>query len=248
VYAPLSASIYMKAGEDLIWVGPDTSPPHPRAVLCAGVPPRALAEPPSLACHTVSVDVARVVPWRPWEGPRTAVEASAMVAGAGRLAARLRCLGLADIPPFPLEHCRDRARALAEACVRDDPTAGAAAAVALLGLGPGLTPSGDDFAGAAFFARILLARAGAADRQRWRTAADRVLAAAPALTHPISVALLGDLLDGCAYGPLHDLAHVLATSAPAAVADDAARALVRIGHASGSDMLSGFIAGCGFTG
>lgn len=252
VYAPLSASIYMKAGDDFIWVGPHTSAPHARAVLCTSVP-RAFAGRPPHARDTLLLDVSGVAPWRPRPGPQTIPEAAAMVAGAARLGADLRSIGTPDglallwtgaTPTFPLAESRAAARVLAGACVRDDAEAAAAAAMALLGLGSGLTPSGDDFVGAAFFARVLVARAGAGEARRWRTAADRVLAAAPAFTHPISVALLGDLLDGCAYGPLHDLAHLLATRACAAVVDEAARAVVRIGHTSGWDMLAGFIAGC----
>lgn len=251
VYAPLSASIYMTAGDDLIWLGPAASALHARAVLCAEA--RALTARSPRAGDTIVLDVGRIEPWRPPPGPRTGSEAAAMVAGAGRLGAGLHSIGMPDgfarlwtgaAPSFPLVECGGRARALAEACVGDDAEAAATASVALLGLGGGLTPSGDDFVGAAFFARVLLAQAGAADADHWRDAAARVRAAAPARTHPISVALLGDLLDGCAYGPLHDLAHVLATRAPAAAAD-AARRLVGIGHTSGWDMLAGFVAGCG---
>lgn len=176
-----------------------------------------------------------------------------MLAGAARLRTAFPLLGRPDglgrlwtgvKPSFPLGECRMVARALSQACVRDDADASATAAVALLGLGPGLTPSGDDFVGAAFFARVLLARARGAEAARWRTAADRVLAEARARTHPISVVLLADLLAGRAYEPLHDLAHLLATRAPGAVVDEAARAVVGIGHTSGWDLLAGFVAGC----
>jgi hypothetical protein len=152
------------------------------------------------------------------------------------------CVG--EEPAFPLDVGGPRARALAHACVAGDARAGAAAALALIGLGEGLTPSGDDFAGAAFFVRSLLACAHAGDGDHWRAAADLVRCEAPALTHPISVALLGDLLDGAGPAPLHDLAHALATAAPLAIADDAARRLIHIGHTSGWNMLGGFIAGC----
>jgi hypothetical protein len=251
VRAPLSASIYMDAGGDLIWVGPHTSALHGRAVLCTDA--RALAERRPLSCDTVMLDISQVAPWRPRAGPQTAPQAAAMLVGAARLRTALPFLGTPDglarlwtgvKPSFPLGECRTAACALAQACVRGDAEASAAAAVALLGLGPGLTPSGDDFVGAAFFARVLLARAGGDEVARWRTAADRVLTEARARTHPISVMLLADLLDGRAYEPLHDLAHLLATRAPGAVVDEAARAVVGIGHTSGWDLLAGFIAGC----
>src|SRR5216117_3789471 len=64
-------------------------------------------------------------------------------------------------------------------------------APALLGLGPGLTPAGDDFTGGAFFARALLARAGIVDAAAWQAGASAVRTAAARLTHPIGAALLG---------------------------------------------------------
>lgn len=249
VYAPLSASIYMTAGDDLIWLGPANGTPHARAVLCADTPDTLASARVGTA---IVLDTSRLTPWRPPRGPDSALEGAAMIAGARRLGADLHSLGVPAgfaplcvgvAPGFPLDGGAGRAHALAQACVAADAEACANAAIALLGLGPGLTPSGDDFAGAALFARVIVARAGAGDVAAWRAAADRVLAAAPALTHPISVALLGDLLDGVAHGPLHDLAHALATEAPAGVVADAAARLIRIGHTSGWDMLAGFVAG-----
>jgi hypothetical protein len=248
VYAPLSTSLYVTAGEDIIWLATG-GPAHARAVLCSDIPS---------ACRrdgaTVAVDVGHIAPWQPAPGPRTPAEAAAMVAGARALRDRLSVIGAprgfaslcaGQQPGFPLDGSGARALALATACAAGDAKASAAAAVPLLGLGEGLTPSGDDFAGAAFFARTLLATAGNGDGACWRAAAHTVLGAAPGLTHPISVALLGDLLAGSGPAPLHDFAQALATGAPACVADDAARRLARIGHASGWDMLAGFIAGCG---
>lgn len=255
VYAPLSASIYMTAADDIIWLGPANGTPHARAVLCADTPD-ALGHPSPRAGTAIVLDVSRLTPWRPPRGPGSALEGAAMIAGARHLGAGLHSIGVpagfapvcvGAAPVFPLDVGAQRAhalgQALAQACVAANAEACADAAIALLGLGPGLTPSGDDFAGAALFARVLLARAGADHVAAWRAAADRVLAAAPALTHPISVALLGDLLDGAAHGPLHDLAHALATEAPASVVVDAAARLIRIGHTSGWDMLAGFVAG-----
>ena len=115
------------------------------------------------------------------------------------------------------------------------------AATALLGLGPGLTPSGDDYVGGAFFARARVA--GGDARAHWARAAAAVRAHAPGRTHPISAALLGDLLDGDGPAPLHDLVGALARGAPVAAALAAARRLVRLGHSSGWDMLAGFIGG-----
>ncbi|MGH7391093.1 MAG: DUF2877 domain-containing protein, partial [Candidatus Rokuibacteriota bacterium] len=68
-----------------------------------------------------------------------------------------------------------------------------------------------------------------------------VRALARARTHPVSAALLGDLLAGEGWAPLHDLARaVAADDGAAAVA--AAGGLVRLGHSSGWDLLTGFLA------
>jgi len=105
-----------------------------------------------------------------------------------------------------------------------------------------MTPAGDDFVGGAFFARALLARAGACDAAGWRHAADAVRAAAARLTHPIGAALLGDLLAGEGWAALHDLAAALARDDESA-AVEAAQRLTCLGHSSGWDLLAGFVAG-----
>jgi uncharacterized protein DUF2877 len=248
VLAPLSASIYMTVDADIVWLGPAGATPHPRAILCADPLERPGIEPGDL----VRVDATGVAPWRPAEMPATCDAAAAFARGAARLGAAARALGAPDgfgallvgaRPGFPLDAAEGRARALASACAADRPEEAAKAAWALLGLGPGLTPSGDDYVGGAFFARALLARAGAGTAARWCRAAEAVRAAAPRRTHPISAALLGDLLDGEGWAPLHDLASALAADAPEETAREAARRLTRLGHSSGWDLLAGFVAG-----
>src|SRR5438552_3921241 len=97
-------------------------------------------------------------------------------------------------------------------------------------------------AGGAFFARALLARAGIVDAVAWQAGGSAVRTAAARLTHPIGAALLGDLLAGEGWAPLHDLAAALARDdEPAAL--DAAGRLTRLGHSSGWDLLARFVAG-----
>ena len=242
ILARLTGSTYLTAGETLVWLGPPGAMLHPRAIVAGA----AAADGDDLR---FAID--GLVPWRPaplaldrasmatlgrvWRGLVADLNAFGVPGGFGAL--------LVGAPlAFPLEGARRDAEDLAGACARDDAPAAAAAALALLGVGGGLTPSGDDFVGTALFARRLLSYAGVADAEGWRRTADAVLAAAPARTHPLSVALLGDLAQGQAYAPLHDLMHGLAHDAPDA-ARDAARRLVRLGHSSGWDMLAGLGAG-----
>jgi len=244
VLAVLSESVYLTAGDEIVWLGHAGTPMHPRAML-AGAPLPA-------AGGAIEIDRGAARPWTPPAGPCGAGTARALTAGCRDLVAALAEIGRPDgfgallagiAPAFPLDRASSRARELASACGADDPAAAAAVATELLGLGPGLTPSGDDYVGGAFFARALLARAGACDGLAWRAAAALVLHGARGRTHPISIALLGDMLDGQAHAPLHDLARALAAGAPRDVALGAARRVVGIGHSSGWDMLAGFVAG-----
>src|SRR6266513_1697561 len=158
VLAPLSASIYITVDADILWLGPAGATPHPRAILCADPLEPGAIEPGAL----VRVDATGVAPWRSAEVPATRDAAAALTRGAARLGAAAQALGapegfgtlLVDARPgFPLEAAAARARALASACAADRPAEAAQAAWALLGLGAGLTPSGDDYVGGAFFAR-----------------------------------------------------------------------------------------------
>lgn len=250
VLAALSSSIYVEAANELLWIGAADATPHARAVHVAGAAAH--------AAHVKAGDRLRlppatgIRPWRPDPAPTTVAGAAAMRSGV----ARLMALAAAELGAprgfgvwlfgrpltFPLDAAGARADALALACAADDPPSAAAAANTLVGLGPGLTPAGDDFTGGAFFARAVLARAGAIDAAAWKAAASAVRTAAARLTHPIGAALLGDLLAGEGWAPMHDLAAALASGdGPRAIA--AARQLTQLGHSSGWDLLAGFIVG-----
>lgn len=247
VLAPLTGSIYIAVRGQVLWLGGPDDLLHPRAILLATAP-AADGCAPGERCW---LPPCAVPAWRPDPAPDSARAAEALRSGAAGLAARVAVLGppagfgshLVGAPlAFPLADATARVDALAAACAQDVPQRAADAAGALLGLGSGLTPSGDDFVGGAFFARALLARAGACDAAAWRRAADAVRERAPRATHPISAALLGDLLDGEGWAPVHELARALASEdEPAALA--AARRLVGLGHSSGWDLLAGFVAG-----
>jgi hypothetical protein len=245
VLARLSASTYLVAGEEIVWLGRVGAALHPRAILAAVARDREADE--------MMIDVGAVTPWRPAALALDPDTAAALADGWATLAAGATALGapagfgalLVGAPlAFPLDGARGAAAVLARACASDDAAGATDAALALLGLGAGLTPSGDDFVGGAFFARALLATARLADPEGWRRAAVAVVAAAPAFTHPISVALVADLVAGLGWAPMHDLVAALAARAPRAAAE-AARRLVKLGHTSGWDLLAGVGAGLG---
>ena len=204
--------------------------------------------------------------WRPWLADDRRFDAQGLQRGATLamgLLARLHGSGLSDSGlhpsglhpdgptsngllawlargtlPFPLGLTAPRFAAVRAALLANDEPAFEAAAPGLLGLGPGLTPSGDDFIGAIFFA---LAHAPRAHWQPHLPALQaRMRSAAASATNVISAALLDDLMAGRSYRCLHELLAALEGDDPALI-ETSARALLRIGASSGADMLAGLL-------
>jgi len=245
VLSAMRASIYIVVNGQILWLGGPADVMHSRAVL--------LSQPPDVSGlvvgDTLSVPPCTVAAWRAAPLCANPAGATALRRAAGQLAKSASTLGeptgfgawLAARPlAFPLAGAGESADALAAACASDNAAGAAEAALALLGFGAGLTPSGDDFVGGAFFARAALTQLGEVNSVPWQQAAATVRSAAGVATHPISAALLGDLLDGDGWSPLHDLARALACDdAPGAF--HAAARLTRLGHSSGWDVLAGFL-------
>jgi len=137
---------------------------------------------------------------------------------------------------FPLELARPRLQAVAQALCAQDLAALEAAALRVLGLGHGLTPSGDDLMGGILFT---LAHAPIA---AWGGAMPglhaRIRRAAQGATNPISAALLDDLMRGSSYRVLHDVFDAFQAGQPSRITAAVDR-LVRLGASSGGDMLAG---------
>ena len=251
-------SPYRLASDEIVWLGGDNATWHPRRILLAKpIPARLSGE---LHLSVESADV-----WRPTTlSGVTAVSNGASVPGAPGftpaqgaatcvfIGANINAIGtpagfgvlLAARPlRFPLDLALARLRALAASVAEDNAVAFESAALPLLGLGLGLTPSGDDFVGACLFARRL--RGDFLSSPSWQDAATNLTRAAAVRSNSISAALFGDLACGAAYAPLHELAAALRGSDAALLA--AARALTAIGHSSGWDMLTGFMLGAGAT-
>jgi len=111
---------------------------------------------------------------------------------------------------------------------------------ALVGLGEGLTPSGDDFLGGLLFGLRLREYADCDETWiDWDVVRDWV-ADASTLTSRISHAILSDLAAGYGPEPLHALAReTLMGGSREVVAEHAAR-VIWIGNTSGWDLLAGF--------
>ena len=140
--------------------------------------------------------------------------------------------------PFPLSLAEQRLHDLAQALHSQNLAAFEAACMRLLGLGVGLTPSGDDLVGAVFFT---LRHAPIA---HWQAAMPalrtRISHSAQSASNTISAALLDDLLQGSSYRALHEFFDALHAQQTPAI-EDAMRALLRIGASSGADMLAGVL-------
>ncbi len=105
----------------------------------------------------------------------------------------------------------------------------------LVGLGPGLTPSGDDFLGGAMIALAMSGRAEAA-----AALAAPVLEAARRATNRISAAHLGAAARGFGADALHLALDAMARGDDRALAA-ALRGLDAIGHSSGWDAMAGAV-------
>jgi hypothetical protein len=244
VVAALSRSLYLDIAGEIVWLGPSGSTLHGRAIVAEVLP---MADANTRVAMAFDLSAARE--WRPPALPPSVTVEILRDAGR-RLIGAVDHLGSPDgfgallvgrRPAFPLDHAMVDARSFLTACARGEVATAATIAERLLGLGPGLTPAGDDLVGGAFFG---IATLGASNEgcgaKSWGEAAAVIRARAAERTHRISGTLLGDLLDGDAYAPLHDLAGALARDDAGAALDAAAR-VTRIGHSSGWDMLTGFL-------
>ena len=183
---------------------------------------------------------------RPWQSAPLECDAQQLRAGAhlaltalDELPAKGLLLWLGGRPlPVPLEHAASRFKAIRDALAHNDLPAFATAAPRVLGLGPGLTPSGDDFLGGIFFAlahaprRAWLAQLPAVQadlRERCQTA-----------TNVISAALLDDLMHGSSYRALHVCLAALQDGQRSDIVASA-QGVLRIGATSGADLLAGLL-------
>ena len=228
-----AGSAFRLAGGEPIFLGSGNVAMHPRAVVFH----------PHIPLHD-RLCVQGIVPWRSAPLALDGDEKWVLHAGCVALAAGVRDIGVPQglavlltghEPAFPLDHAIGHVKSLASAIDDDDAHLAQAAALPLLGLGPGLTPSGDDFVGAALFARRLVGM----DAQ-WVLLARRLVAAAQTRTHAIGAALFRDLAEGRSFSALHRLVECLVARD---LALPTARDLTTIGHSSGWDMLAGFLIG-----
>ncbi|MBN2556763.1 MAG: DUF2877 domain-containing protein [Anaerolineales bacterium] len=117
----------------------------------------------------------------------------------------------------------------------------------IIGLGPGLTPSGDDYLGGLLFAIYHVSRACEIQE---RLPVDQVqtwLTRARGKTHPISYTLLADHASGYGAEELYRFVFALFSQAPIEEVVMHASRLELIGSTTGSDLVAGVITGLLFS-
>lgn len=188
------------------------------------------------------LDFARAACWRP-AMPALPIERARLRSGLARMrsAARGRvpaeglALLVADaVSTHPLAAAgRDAANAL-HAWLATRVATPPQALRALIGLGPGLTPSGDDFLGGALVALHAFGKADVAN-----ALGEWLLPQCAQATHPISVAHLVAAAQGEGGEALHACLLALARDDEAG---DSLGAIASVGHTSGWDALAGAMA------
>jgi hypothetical protein len=214
--AGFESTAYAYQGGAIVWVGDDAVTEHPRNA-------HSPWQPPAMHCDPVSLQA----------GAALCLQQIAAQPSKGLL---LWLTGQAL--PFPLNLATGRFDAIRAALQANDCAEFEAAALRVIGLGHGLTPSGDDLVGGILFTLLH------APRTQWVPGMPalhhRIRAAALCSTNVISAALLDDLMQGASYGALHALLAALQSQQAAGIAEAAAQ-LLRVGASSGADLLAGVL-------
>ena len=112
----------------------------------------------------------------------------------------------------------------------------------LVGLGEGLTPSGDDFLGGLLFCVNTIQRLYPGFIHLDSSEQALFVESARQRTHLISFTLLKDLANGQAVEPLHELLRFVVSDQPSESIRPAS-CLIQIGHSTGWDLLAGAVTG-----
>lgn len=128
---------------------------------------------------------------------------------------------------------------MANACLENQPVQILQTADALIGLGAGLTPSGDDFIGGLLFCIANLQDV----YPELNLINPLLLEHYRSRTHQISFTLLKDLANGHAIAPLHHIINGLLGGASLENIRLSVSQLTQVGHSTGWDLLTGLLTG-----
>lgn len=255
VGAVFARSLYLVLDETWVCIGPRELGDGPLNLLCEPAPEASAVAPDEPATiaggrlrfgRAPAIDLTAAAPWHP--PAIEPVERRRLAAGLAALRAalpeELPAEGLAPLlggPPAPagnapvaeaaraaMRHLQDAVRSGAAGREDDHARLGD-----LLGLGPGLTPSGDDFLGGALVALALGGLHPLRDAI-WAALAPRLSADTTAL----SAAHLAAAAEGFGSAALHELLRAI-VAGDAAAMPERLSAVAAIGHSSGWDALAG---------
>jgi len=130
--------------------------------------------------------------------------------------------------------------AMSQACLNQNTFQISQNADALIGLGSGLTPSGDDFLGGMLFAMKVL-QAAYPNLNSFNNIIP--IESYRSRTHLISFTLLKDLANGHAIAPLHQIINGLLGGKSLESIYPSFLQLIQVGHSTGWDLLAGLLAG-----
>lgn len=141
-----------------------------------------------------------------------------------------------------LKRVWERTTALFSEARNGDDAAVGDSLVSLLGLGPGLTPSGDDLVAGALASLAWQARLGLVPLGFVSILAETIRATAPDRTNKISARMLWYAGNGLVYAPAMQLGAALLAGDVAGL-QEPARRLFGIGHSTGLDIAVGLLCG-----
>jgi len=273
VLAVFSNNIYLsgQSGE-ILWVACEDLPMHRRCIT-ASFQPHSLCVGQSFLVHgsclqigrAIAIDFDQAEEWEPLKiGPEQARPLGIVNDWVYRIFATIstpdRDAGFSQAIPIisamadgrglkgvPLDSLVARAihpiLGIAKACLNEDMVHIAQIGRELIGLGPGLTPSGDDFLGGLLFAahclKMVYPREFCWDEEPILDLIDW----SRTRTNPISHAILSDLSLGYSPEPLHDIVRSLLNGKDWERAMLSINRLLGIGHTSGWDILAGLLTG-----
>ena len=269
ILSTVSRAVYLwGAGEDLLWLAPPGAPGHTRCLVGAMVP-HAWRAGTGFACLNqtlvfldgLRLDLTFARIWDPALLYRDrAVSLAALRGGIPRMIESCQPFfstdGLGPALPYPLGELRGGLEktslaalsgpvlaAVVKGCLAHDLAKVAEAGRELIGLGPGLTPAGDDFLGGLLFTLWHLKAVYSLSFASERQAVAGLLDWAYTRTNRISYTLLADMACGLGPAPLHKLVGLLLAGRDTDEVSRAARELAAIGHTSGGDLLAGAVTG-----
>ena len=273
VLAVLSETVYLASRDgEILWISQEDLPMHRRCVLasfrsdsiCVGQ--KFFSQGPCLRiAGEVEIDLGQAVEWKPLSVvPQQAQPIFAVNVHVRRLLEAVGKLGSAkgfgqiiplisavldgnEMAAFVQDPLLARVRSsildLARPCLKKDAVQVAQIGREFVGLGPGLTPSGDDFLGGLLFAARALKTTYPEDFDWEEEPVTGLIDWARTQTHPISHAILSDLALGHGPEPLHE---VVTSLLKGQNLDDTMTGVIRlieIGDTSGWDILTGVLAG-----